>query len=57
MKPMQPQTNSPNWHWAQLGYTVLSGPRRKIIRPDGSVVQIPESSNHHAAEIAAALAE
>lgn len=56
---MTAHPNSPNWHWAQLGYQVELGPRdsRTIRRPDGSAVDIPRTDDRHAAEISAAERE
>ena len=54
---MTASKDSPNWHWSRLGYTVTSGPRRKITRQDGSDVFIPESECRHREEVKVALEE
>lgn len=51
-----PQENSPNWHWLQLGYTIVrQGAHRTIKRPDGSVVDTGDGS--HEDEMKAELRE
>lgn len=56
---MTAQPNSPNHPWHAPGYTIERDERgaRTIRRPDGSVVDIPPSTDRHAAEISAAHEE